>query len=219
MHMNRNRYAVLAPGFEHLSYPLDRHDAAEGASFAERSDRFSFSRAQSEPHAQMALVSSEGLSEHTSEPVGYVCGEAGEIFVVCRSSGRKAREIAQDERKAFSTAVMKRLAALHTQGFGCGGLSPEAVEFSGREAKLLNPSQLFALHEGETTFYEAVSTLRALVSSGVAREGDLPRLASAYLSHSPVCRHEIIQHLQKKGKRGTAKDELVKSAEKIIPFF
>ena len=52
-----------------------------------------------------------------------------------------------------------------------------------------------------------------------AREEDLPRLASAYLSHSPVCRHEIVQHLQKKGKGGSAKDELVKSAVKIIPFF
>ncbi|MFA6908188.1 MAG: hypothetical protein WC263_05170 [Candidatus Micrarchaeia archaeon] len=217
--MNKNRFAVLAPGFEHLSYPLDRHDAAEGASFAERSEQFSFSRAESEPHAQMALVCSEGLSDHTSEPVGYVCGEGGEIFVVCRSSGRKAHEVAQDERAAFSAAVVKRLAALHTEGLGCGGLSPETVEFSGKEAKLLNPSRLFALHEHETTFYEAVSTLRALVSSGVARESDLPRLASAYLSHSPVCRHGVVQHLQKKGKEGTAKDELVKSAMRIIPFF
>ena len=217
--MNKNRFAVLAPGFEHLSYPLDRHDAAEGAAFAERSEQFSFSRAESEPHAQMALVSAGGLSEHTSEPVGYVCSGQGEIFVVCRSSGRKAREIAQGERRAFSTAVVKRLAALHTGGFGCGGLSPEAVEFAGKQAKLLNPSRLFALQEGETTFYEAVSTLRALVSSGVASECDLPRLASAYLSHSPVCRHEVAQHLQKKGRKGTAKDELVKSAMKIIPFF
>ena len=217
--MNRNRFAVLAPGFEHLSYPLDRHDAAEGASFAERSEQFIFSRARSEPHAQMALVCAEGLSEHASEPVGYVCAQEGEIFVVSRSSGRKGMEIARDERKAFSTAIVKRLAALHTEGLGCGGLSPEVVEFAGREAKLLNPSKIFALHEGETTFYEAVSTLRALVSSGVSSETDLPRLASAYLSHSPVCRHEIAQHLQKKGKSGSAKDGLVNSAMRIIPFF
>ena len=217
--MNRNRFAVLAPGFEHLSYPLDRHDAAEGASFAEQSQQFSFCRAESEPHAQMALVSAEGLSEHPAEPVGYVCAEQGEIFVVCRSSGKRGAEIAQDERGAFSAAMMKRLAALHTEGLGCGGLSPDAVEFSGKEAKLLNPSRLFALHEGETTFYEAVSTLRALVSSGAASEADLPRLASAYLSHSPVCRHEIVQHLQKKGKSATPKDSLVDAAMKIIPFF
>ncbi|MFA6327904.1 MAG: hypothetical protein WCY41_00475 [Candidatus Micrarchaeia archaeon] len=217
--MGSNRFAVLAQGFEHLSYPLDRHNAAEGASFAERSEQFSFSRAQSEPHAQMALVCSEGLSEHTAEPVGYVCAQQGEIFVVCRSCGRKGKAIARDERKAFSAAVVKRLAALHTQGFGCGGLSPGAVEFSGREAKLLNPSQVFALHEGETTFYEAVSTLRALVSSGMSSEADLPRLASAYLSHSPVCRHEIAQHLRKKGNRAAPKDALVQSAMKIIPFF
>jgi hypothetical protein len=217
--MNKNRFAVLAQGFEHLSYPLDRHDAAEGSSFTERSEQFSFSRAQSEPYAQMALVSAGGLSEHTAEPVGYVCAEQGEIFVVCRASGKKGKEIAQDERKAFSYALVKRLAALHTQGFGCGGLSPATVEFAGKEAKLLNPSQLFALHEGETTFYEAVSTLRALVSSGVASEAELPRLASAYLSHSPVCRHEIVLHLQKKGKSTAPKDALVDAAMKIIPFF
>ena len=214
-----NRFAVFAPGFEHLSYPLGRSSAEEGQSFSDRNERFSLSRAESEPHAQMALVSAEGLSEHTAEPVGYVCAEQGEIFVVCRSSGGKAHEVARGERAAFSAAVVKRLAALHTGGLGCGGLSPETVEFFGKEAKLLNPSRLFALHEGETTYYEAVSTLRALVSSGVASEADLPRLASAYLSHSPVCRHEIAQHLQKKGNKGKAKDELVKSALKIIPFF
>ena len=214
-----NRFAVLLPEFEHLSYPLGKGNAADKHSFSDRNEHFSFSRAQSEPHAQMALVSAEGLSEHTVEPVGYVCAEQGEIFVVCRSSGKKGREIAQDERAAFSIAMVKRLAALHTQGFGCGGLSSEAVEFSGKEAKLLNPSQMFALHEGETTFYEAVSTLRALVSEGVASEADLPRLASAYLSHSPVCRHEITQHLQKKGKSETPKEALVQAAMKIIPFF
>ena len=214
-----NRFAVLLPEFERLSYPLGKGNAAEGHSFSDRNERFFLSRAESEPHAQMALVSAEGLSEHTNEPVGYVCAQEGEIFVVCRSEGKKGVEIAPDEGNAFSYAVVRRLAALHTEGLGCGGLSPDAVEFSGKEAKLLNPSQLFALHEGETTFYEAVSTLRALVSSGAAREEDLPRLASAYLSHSPVCRHEIVQHLQKKGKGGSAKDELVKSAMRIIPFF
>ena len=214
-----NRFAVLLPEFEHLSYPLGKGNAVDKHSFSDRNEHFSFSRAQSEPHAQMALVSATGLSEHTSEPVGYVCAEHGEIFVVCRACGRKGKEVAQDERKAFSFAVVKRLASLHTQGFGCGGLSPEAVEFAGKEAKILNPSQIFALHEGETTFYEAVSTLRALVSSGVSSEADLPRLASTYLSHSPVCRHEIVLHLQKKGKSATPKDALVQAAMKIIPFF
>jgi len=214
-----NRFAVLLPEFEHLSYPLGKGNAADKHSFSDRNEHFSFSRAQSEPHAQMALVSAEGISEHTSEPVGYVCAEQGEIFVVCLSSGKKGKEIARDEHSAFSFAVVKRLASLHTQGFGCGGLSPESVEFAGKEAKILNPSQIFAFHEGETTFYEAVSTLRALVSSGISPEADLPRLASAYLSHSPVCRHEIALHLQKKGKRATPKDALVDAARKIIPFF
>jgi len=214
-----NRFAVLLPEFEHLSYPLGKGNAEDGHSFLDRNERFSLGRAQSEPHAQMAIVCAEGLSKHAAEPVGYVCAQEGEIFVVCRTPGRAGREIARDERAEFSTAVVKRLAALHTEGFGCGGLTPEAVVFSGKEAKVLNPSQIFALHEGETTFYEAVSTLRALVSSGVASEADLPRLASAYLSHSPVCRHEIVQHLQKKGKSAAPKDALVEAAMKIIPFF
>ncbi len=214
-----NRFAVLAPGFEHLSYPLDRHNAAEGFSFAERSEQFSFSRAQSEPHAQMALVSAEGLSEHASEPVGYVCGEHGEIFVVCRTSGKAAASLAADERTAFSHAVVKRLASLHSQGFGCGGLSPDAVEFSGREVKLLNPSSVFALMDGDSIYYEAVSTLRALVSAGMAKEGELPKLASAYLSHSPVGRHEISEHLKKKKVRAPPAQALADAAKRFVPYF
>ena len=212
-----NRYAVLKPEFEHLSYPLGRGDAVDGHSFSERNERFLLSRAQSEPHAQMALVSAEGLSEHAAEPVGYVCAEEGAVFVVCRTPGRK--EIARDECAAYSLAVVKRLARLHTAGLGCGGLTPDAVAYCGREAKLLNPSRIFALTDDDSVYYEAVSTLRALVSSSYASEADLPGLARAYLSHSPVCRHEIARHLQKKGKKGAAKDELVKSAMRLIPFF
>lgn len=214
-----NRFAVLAQGFEHLSYPLDRHNAAEGASFAERSEKFSLSRAQSEPHAQMALASAEGLSEHAAEPVGYVCAEAGEIFVVCRNSGRAGKSLARDEGSAFSQAIVKRLAMLHSQGFGCGGLSPDAVEFCGKEAKLLNPARIFALADGDSIYYEAVSTLRALVSSGVASEADLPRLASAYLSRSPVCRHEISEHLGKKGVRAKPAQALADAARRFALYF
>ena len=214
-----NRFAVLLPEFEHLSYPLGKGNAEDGHSFSDRDERFSLSRAESEQHAQIAITASDWLAGHSLQPVGYVCAEQGEIFVVCRASGKKGMEIARDERKAFSNAVVKRLASLHTQGFGCGGLSPETVGFSGKEAKLLNPSQIFALHDNETTFYEAVSTLRALVSSGMSSEADLPRLASAYLSHSPVCRHEVAQHLRKKGNRAAPKEALVQSAMKIIPFF
>ena len=82
-----NRFAVFAPGFEHLSYPLGKGNAVDKHSFSDRNERFSLSKAQSEPHAQMALVSATGLSEHTSEPVGYVCAEQGGIFVVCKNSG------------------------------------------------------------------------------------------------------------------------------------
>ena len=214
-----NRFAVLSQGFEHLSYPLDRHNAADGSSFSEQSERFSLSPAQSEPHAQMVLVASDYLATHASEPVGYVCSGEGEIFVVCRTTGRGKGEIAKEERRAFSLSVVRRLAALHTDGFGCGGLSPGAVEFSGREAKLLHPSRIFALHEGETTFYEAVSTLRALVSEGMASEDELRCLSGAYLSHSPVCRHGIVEHLQKKGISAQPKDALVSAALKFAAYF
>jgi len=214
-----NQFAVLAPGFEHLSYPLGRHDAGEGQAFTERSDRFSFCPAQSEVHAQLALVSAEGLSEHASEPVGYVCKEGGEIFMVCRNDGRGKKSLAKGERAAFSLAVVRRLAALHTAGLGCGGLSPDAVEFAGREAKLSNPSQIFALFEGDALYYEAVSTLRSLVSSGMAREEDLPSLAGAYLSHSPVCRHGIVSHLQKKGVAAQPRKALSEAAVKFVPYF
>ena len=54
-----NRFAVFAPGFEHLSYPLGKGNAGDGHSFSDRGERFSLSRAQSEPHAQMALVSAD----------------------------------------------------------------------------------------------------------------------------------------------------------------
>lgn len=214
-----NRFAVLAPGFEHLSYPLGRHPACEGHSFSERSERFTLARAQSEEHAQMALVSADGLSEHSSEPVGYVCSEKGEVFVVCRNSGRSGQSVAQDERVAFSLAIMERLATLHSQGFGCGGLSPEAVEFSGRGAKLLNPSSLFALTDADSVYYEAVATLRALASSGIARKPELPLLAFAYLSHSPVCRHEVSEHLRKKKVRAAPARALADAASKLVPYF
>jgi hypothetical protein len=214
-----NRFAVLAPGFEHLSYPLGRRDACEGQSFSERSELFTLARAQSEEHAQMALVSAEGLSEHSAKPVGYVCSEKGETFLVCKNSGREGKSVAPDERAALSFAVMERLAMLHSQGFGCGGLSPEAVEFAGREAKLLNPSLLFALTEEDSVYYEAVATLRALASSGMARKSDLPLLASAYLSHSPVCRHGVSEHLRKKKVRAQPAAALADAAKKLVPYF
>ncbi|MFA6214719.1 MAG: hypothetical protein WC717_05585 [Candidatus Micrarchaeia archaeon] len=214
-----NRFAVLLPEFERLSYPLGKGNAADGHSFEDRDERFTLGRAESEQHAQIALTASDWVASHSSEPVGYVCDGQGGIFVVCRTSGKKGSQLARDERAAFPLALVKRLAALHTEGFGCGGLSPDAVEFFGSEAKILNPSRIFALDEGETTFYEAVSTLRSLVSSGAAQEEDLPRLASAYLSYSPVCRHEVVQHLQKKGRRMPPREALVDAAMRIIPYF
>jgi len=167
----------------------------------------------------MALVSADGLSEHSTEPVGYVCSEKGEVFLVCKNSGREGKSVAPDERTAFSLAVMERLALLHSQGFGCGGLSPGAVEFTGKEAKLLNPSSLFALAEGDSVYYEAVATLRALASSGMARKPELPLLAFAYLSQSPVCRHGVSEHLRKKKVRAPPAAALADAASRLVPYF
>jgi hypothetical protein len=167
----------------------------------------------------MSLLASDFLSEHTCEPVGYVCSGEGEMFVVCRSEGRSGKGLAGEDRLAFPIAVVRRLASLHSQGFGCGGIAPDAVEFSGKEAKLFNPSKIYALQEGDSPYYEAVSTLRALVSSGAAKVGDLPRLASAYLSYSPVCRHGIFEHLQRKGINSSLHQALAGEAKRFAAYF
>lgn len=213
-----NDYAVLLNGFEHLSYPLGRSDAADRKTFSERNENFTLHRAESCLHAEMLVGSSDWLAEHASQPVGFVGDDKGEVFVVCRA-GAKASAESEAERKGFCVAIMRRLASLHSQGFGCGGLSPEAVEYSGKEALLLNPSRIFALSEGDSLFYEAVSTLRALAGSGVAAGRDLELLAAAYLSYSPVCRHGVASHLSKKGVKHGLHKELAAHARRLLAYF
>lgn len=217
-----NRFAVLSEEFEHLSFPLGRAEAAEGKEFSERKERYALFRAGSESVAKSALQAAGFIAEHASLPVGYVQDSKGGIFVVCRRGGRRvispSSEIEASSRRAFCFAVVGRLAALHSQGLGCGGIRPEAVELSEGGVKLLNPSAIFALGEDEPAYYESACTLRALVASGFASEGDLEALAAEYLSFSPVCRHGIAKHAKKKGHKGQLHKILADSARKYLSY-
>ena len=216
-----NRFAVLAEGFEHLSYPLGNSEAEEGAAFSERKERFALHSVQSETDAEMALGASDALSEHASLPVGYVLGESGRFFLVCRRSGRTAdsRELSGEEKAGLSLSIMRRLAALHSSGLGCGGLSPDAVEFSGSEARLLDAGRIFAAGEEDQLFFEAVSTMRSLLGSGFAKKGDFPKLAAAYLSGSPACRDAVHSHMKRKGMKGSQNAVLCDAAARYAAYF
>lgn len=200
-----NRYAVLAPGFEHLSYPLGKRDASENKNFSERKQEFIVRRVESKTHAEMIVGSSDWLSNHAALPVGYVGDDKGEVFVVCSTSGKKygPEDMSDQERRDYSCAVIARLAALHSEGFGCGGLSPEAIDYSRKQARLSDPSKIFALIDSDSLFFEAVATLRSLAGSGYAKKSELCYLASVYLSASPVCRQGVVSHLKRKGMRHT----------------
>ena len=216
-----NRFAVLAEGFEHLSYPLGDSEAADRAVFSERKERFGLHRVQSETDAEIAVSSSDALSEHASLPVGYVLAESGQFFLVCRRSGRAAdaRELSDGEKAGRSLSIMRRLAALHSSGLGCGGLSPDAMEFSGSDARLLDAGRIFAASEADQLFFEAVSTMRSLLSGGFARKSELPRLAAAYLSGSPACREAVHSYMGRKGLKGSQKSALCEAAAKYAAYF
>jgi len=196
-------YAVLLEEFDHLSYPLGKHEAKDKFSFSERKQDYSLRRVESKTMARMILGSCDWLSEHSHMPVGFVGFDKGETFIVCQSSGKAVdpQVMAEGEKLQFSVAVMRRLSALHSQGFGCGGISPEAVSYSGSDAKLHDPSSIFALTDSDSLFFEAVATLRSLAGSGYAKKSELGYLASVYLSASPVCRQGVASHLKRKGAR------------------
>ncbi len=213
-----NRFAVLAEGFEHLSYPLGKLESADRQIMVERKESYMLHEAESQLSAEMALEASDWISSHASLPVGFVADEAGSVFVVSQSNSPvpPASEMSEEERKDFCRAVVRRLAALHTQGFGCGGISPEAVGFSRKEAKLLNPSAIFALTDSDSIFYEAVATLRALAGPGFAKQQELEWLSAEYVSFSPVCRHAIAGHSV---GRGQLHKKLAESARKAASYF
>ncbi len=217
-----NRYAVLAAGYEHLSYPLGKNPSGHNRRFIERDAEFALHGAQSEEHAKMIVGADDFLSEHSSQPVGYVGNMGGEVFIVSKVSGKKFDSGARtdSERLEFCESVVRRLATLHSQGFGCGGLSPDAVDYSGKESKVSDPSSIFALDEADSLFYEAVATLRALAGKGYAKRSELPRLASIYLSHSPICRHGVALHMSKrKVNRHYHAKELAEHATRLLAYF
>ncbi len=217
-----NKYAVLAEGFEHLSYPLGNSEPADRQVFASRKEDFVLHRVESQMVAEMAVGSSDWLSEHASEAVGFVESESGEFFTVCRLSGNRPNpaEMSSSERLDFSLAVVRRLASLHSQGFGCGGLSSEAVEYSHKEARMQNPSSIFALTDSDSPFFEAVATLRSLAGNGFARRSNLERLAWEYTSFSPACRHAVAAHFASKGKKTHQPHRaLAEHARKFLAYF
>ncbi len=223
-----NSYAVLAEGFEHLSYPLGRVPASEGAVFYERNERFVMLPANSHSEAEMAVASADSLSEHASFPVGLVADSNGRVFIVCRPKGRFSSAesgallpsgMPAEERVSFCRTVIRRLAMLHTGGFCCGGISPGEVEFSGGEAKLLNPSKISAASDSDPLYYEAVATLRSLYGSGFARKSELGRLAQEYVSYSPVSRHAVLGHLAAKGARTAPAKALCEHALRLAAYF
>lgn len=216
-----NKFAVLLTEFEHLSYPLGKNTSQDKQSFTERKENYVLHRVESETQAEMLVCSSDWLEEHSAVPVGYVADENDSVFVVCKAARNAAAQsgLSEQERKEFSLAVVKRLAALHTNGFGCGGLSPETVEFSGRQAKLLNPAAIFALSDSDSIFYEAVSTLHSLASRGFAKKEELEALASAYISSSPVCRHAVVSHIGGACAKSQPHQELAGHASRLSLYF
>lgn len=208
------RFAVLQQGFEQLSYALGKCEPENGLSFSEGQDLFRLHKVQSEVQAEMAIAASGFLSQHASLPAGYLSDEKGEVYLVCRPGRPRAAA-----KKEAALAMVLRLAELHTQGFGCGGLDASEAGFSQGAALLSDPSRIFALSDSDSLFCEAVSTLRSIVSAGFAGRGELPSLARAYLSASPVCRHAVRSHMDGKGVKGSAAGYLAKMAEKYANYF
>ena len=215
-----NRFAVLSEGFEHLSYHFGRQDASEGHEFSERGDTFLLHRADSELSCKMALEEPGALSSHAALPVGFVSGENGVTYLVSQLSGKRvsAASLSREERREFSSAVIRRLAAIHSSGLGCGGIAPDAVEFSGGVARMTNASRLYAMEESDTTFFEVAATLRALAGKGFARKSELASLASEYLSSSPVCRVSVLLHMGKKSRGSQPHIELARTALKYSRY-
>lgn len=213
-----NKFAVLAEGFENLSYPLGNTNSEHGQKIDFQRGNYALFGVESEQHAQMLVGSYDWLSEHAAAPIGYVANKENSLFVVCHLSPSlqpDASKMDDGERLEFCRAVIKRLASLHTQGFGCGGIRAESVDFSGKKARLTNPAEIFALTDSDSVFYEAVATLRSLAGSGFAGKNSLERLAAAYVSHSPVCRHAIAE---KSGKASPGKF-LAAHAKRMAAYF
>ncbi|MEM4634164.1 MAG: hypothetical protein QW275_03350 [Candidatus Anstonellaceae archaeon] len=196
-----NSYAVLSCGFEGLSYPLGWLEPSDKLAFVHNKQEFMLHKVKSTTEAEMIIGSSDWISLHASLPVGYVENYKRETFIVCLVYGKKPspNEMSEQERRTYCSAVMQRLSALHSQGFGCGGISPKGIDYFRKEAKLKDPSQIFALDDSVSLFFEVAVTLRSLAREGYAKSEELEYIASIYLSSSPVCRDGVQSHLKSKG--------------------
>ncbi|MCX8198115.1 MAG: hypothetical protein N3F07_02890 [Candidatus Micrarchaeota archaeon] len=196
-----NSYAVLASGFEHLSYPLGKIQSCDKLSFTCAKQNFMLHKLRSKTQAEMIIGSSDWISAHSSLPVGYVENYQREVFLVCAVSGNSLPPEGMDKksRMDYCVAVIRRLSALHSEGFGCGGISPEGVEYFRKEARLKDPSTIFALSDEDRIFFEAAATLRSLLAKGYAGKKELPYLASVYLSSSPICRDGAVAYIKGRG--------------------
>ncbi|MCX8174765.1 MAG: hypothetical protein N3E51_00990 [Candidatus Micrarchaeota archaeon] len=215
-----NRFAVLAEGFERLSYPLGACSSYDKQEIYFNREEYVLHRLEGEAQARMLLGSADWISSHASLPVGFVQNASGS-FIVCRPRGKKpsSSEMDKNQRREYSLAVMLRLAQLHSEGFGCGGIWPHETFYFRKEVFLSNPASIFALCEQDSLFHEAAVTLRRLLCAGFASQARLSALAGAYLSHSPVCRNEVRAYLESKKSEVLPAEALAAAARKYAALF
>ncbi|VVC02297.1 Uncharacterised protein [uncultured archaeon] len=220
-----NKSVSLRAGFEHLSYQLGRLPARQGMVLASNRESFSLDSIENEILGEMPLGVDE-LCEHASLPVGYVQGRSGALFMIFQlrgklvQSGKKAdKALTEYERGRTASAVVERLAKLHSAGFACGGLKASDVEMSDGNALVKNASRIVAMDAGDSLFHEAAYTLHSLKAAGLANARQLRKLAREYLSHSPITRNSVEAHLKEKKLSGRPHEELASAAERFGLYF
>ncbi|VVB98711.1 Uncharacterised protein [uncultured archaeon] len=138
--------AHLRKGKEKASYPIGKILAEHFIGGGEKGNLL-LQPVESEIVAEMILQGFED-SEHTITPIGtMVDPNTNRVFSVCQTRGKSIKKLSlsRQEKLDCSKAIMKRLAALHTDGLGCGGLNLDSVVFIGKEAKVKNPGRFYAL--------------------------------------------------------------------------
>lgn len=223
----------MLPQYERLTYSLDSIRAEHNVTIAASHESFTLRQAASFTAAGMLVSAGEELSEHTLEPVGVVSNSDGQVFIIVRNEGKPLGEspgiktmqlisASASEKKELAQLMVSRLSGLHASGFGCGGLSPQKLAFTSAEARLVDPTSLFALEESDSTFYEAAVTLRSAVASGLVDKSELTSLSALYLS-SPVSRQGVRLHLDKTKKPPKSDSDVVNGlaskAEDLLQLF
>ena len=221
-----NLSVTLLVGFEHLSYHLGKRKGEKNAVIRHMGEKYMLDEIENTLSGRMAINAREGLSRHALPAVGLVKGNDAGTYIIFQLDGKTFGDEGEDgnaateyERRKFASAVVERLAELHTQGFACGGLKPEEMAMEGGKAKVRNATRIVAMDESDSLFYEAAATLYFLKAAGFATSKDLLALARKYLSHSPVCRGEAAVHARKKKLSGALYLELAAAAEKFKLYF